>query len=65
MNRRHIFPLTLVAVLAIGAAAANAAEHVLDGRTLTVDELWAISASGETVKISEEGVNHPCLKAEA
>lgn len=56
MNRRHIFPLTLVAVLAIGAATANAAEHVLDGRTLTVDELWAISAPGETVKISEEGM---------
>lgn len=32
-----------------------AANHVLDGRTLTVDELWTIAQPGETVSLSDEG----------
>lgn len=31
-----------------------AATHNLDGRTLTVDELWAISAPGEKVAVTPE-----------
>lgn len=34
---------------------AVAATHVLDGQTLTVDQLWEISAPGEDVKISKDG----------
>lgn len=34
---------------------ATAATHTLDGRTLTVDQLWEISAPGEDVKISQDG----------
>ncbi len=35
--------------------AASAATHVLDGKTLTVDQLWEMSAPGEDVKISKDG----------
>lgn len=36
-------------------APAWAAMHVLDGQSLTVDELWIISQPGETVKVSDDG----------
>ena len=39
-------PLVISILLAI-APLSFAATHNLDGRTLTVDELWAISAPGE------------------
>lgn len=36
-------------------ASASAATHVLDGKSLSVDELWKISEPGETVKVSDDG----------
>ncbi len=36
--------------------AAGAAVHELDGRTLTIDELWAMSAPGEDVKVTAAGM---------
>lgn len=47
------FAITAAAFLI--AASCQAAVHQLDGRTLTVDELWLISQPGETVTISKEG----------
>ena len=41
-----------LAVVPMFAGSAVAATHTLDGKTLTIDELWAISAPGEKVKIS-------------
>ena len=43
-------PLVISILLAI-APFSFAATHNLDGRTLTVDELWAISAPGEKVAV--------------
>lgn len=47
-------PLVISILLAI-APFSFAATHNLDGRTLTVDELWAISAPGEKVAVTPEG----------
>ena len=47
-------PLVISILLAI-APLSFAATHNLDGRTLTVDELWAISAPGEKVAVTPEG----------
>ena len=47
-------PLVISIFLAI-APLSFAATHNLDGRTLTVDELWAISAPGEKVAVTPEG----------
>lgn len=47
-------PLVISILLAI-APLSFAAAHNLDGRTLTVDELWAISAPGEKVAVTPEG----------
>ena len=44
-----------LAALPLFAGNAVAATHTLDGKTLTIDELWAISAPGEKVKISADG----------
>ena len=44
-------PLVISILLAI-APLSFAATHNLDGRTLTVDELWAISAPGEIGRAS-------------
>lgn len=55
MNRN--FRLTVLASLMFAATSGYAAEHVLDGRTLTVDQLWEMSAPGETVSISSEGMD--------
>lgn len=44
-----------LAVVPMFAGSAVAATHTLDGKTLTIDELWAISAPGEKVKISADG----------
>lgn len=52
MNIKHLLPLAAGFML---TAPAFAAMHVLDGRTLTVDELWEISKPGETVSVSEDG----------
>ena len=52
MNFKHLLPLAFGFVL---TAPAFAAMHVLDGKTLTVDELWEISKPGETVSVSEDG----------
>ena len=45
MNFKNLLPLAFGFVL---TAPAFAAMHVLDGKTLTVDELWEISKPGET-----------------
>lgn len=47
-------PLVISILLAI-APLSFAATYNLDGRTLTVDELWAISAPGEKVAVTPEG----------
>ena len=47
-------PLVISILLAI-APLSFAATHNLDSRTLTVDELWAISAPGEKVAVTPEG----------
>ena len=47
-------PLVISILLTI-APLSFAATHNLDGRTLTVDELWAISAPGEKVAVTPEG----------
>ncbi len=47
-------PLVISILLAI-APLSFAATHNLDGRTLTVNELWAISAPGEKVAVTPEG----------
>ena len=47
-------PLVISILLAI-APLSFAATRNLDGRTLTVDELWAISAPGEKVAVTPEG----------
>ena len=47
-------PLVISILLAI-APLSFAATHNRDGRTLTVDELWAISAPGEKVAVTPEG----------
>lgn len=47
-------PLVISILLAI-APLSFVATHNLDGRTLTVDELWAISAPGEKVAVTPEG----------
>lgn len=52
MNFKKLLPLAAGFAL---TAPAFAAMHVLDGRTLTVDELWAISQPGETVSVSDDG----------
>lgn len=52
MNIKYLLPLAAGFML---TAPAFAAMHVLDGRTLTVDELWEISKPGETVSVSEDG----------
>lgn len=50
------FCRTLVGAAVLCASfSAFAANHVLDGRTLTVDELWTISQPGETVSLAEDG----------
>lgn len=45
----------VVSTALCASSAAWAATHELDGRTLTIDQLWAISAPGEKVKISKDG----------
>lgn len=45
----------LAGLTAFGVSSSFAANHVLDGRHLTVDELWSIAAPGETVSISPDG----------
>ncbi len=52
MNFKNLLPLAFGFVL---TAPAFAAMHVLDGKTLTVDELWEISKPGETVSVSDDG----------
>lgn len=47
--------LFVAAALTFGTSSIFAGVHELDGRTLTMDELWTISAPGEDVKISQEG----------
>lgn len=49
---KKIFVAVAAACVSLGASAAN---HVLDGRQLTVDQLWEIAQPGETVSISKEG----------
>lgn len=49
---KKIITAMICAGLSFTACAAN---HVLDGRTLSVDQLWEISKPGETVSISKDG----------
>lgn len=50
---KKIIAAMMCAGISFSACAAN---HVLDGQTLTVDQLWQIAQPGETVSISEEGM---------
>ena len=50
-----LFPLSKPVKVIASAPLSFAATHNLDGRTLTVDELWAISAPGEKVAVTPEG----------
>ena len=50
---KKIIAAMMCAGISFSACAAN---HVLDGRTLTVDQLWQIAQPGETVSISKEGM---------
>ncbi|MGI2258346.1 HAL/PAL/TAL family ammonia-lyase [Shewanella sp. GXUN23E] len=43
----------MVATLLFGNV--QAATHILDGKSLTVDQLWEISKPGEDIQISDEG----------
>ena len=45
----------VASALIFGASSALAAVHQIDGRSLTVDDLWEMSAPGEDVKITKEG----------
>lgn len=47
--------ITIACSLALFSMGAFAAHHVLDGKTVTMDQLWRMSLPGETVEISKEG----------
>ena len=47
--------MSLACAVAFLSMQAYAAHHVLDGRTVTMDQLWRMSQPGETVEISKEG----------
>lgn len=47
--------MSLACAVAFLSMQAYAAHHVLDGRTVTMDQLWRMSQAGETVEISKEG----------
>ena len=51
---KQIIAAMMCAGISFSAYSAN---HVLDGRTLTVDQLWQIAQPGETVSISDDGMS--------
>ncbi len=56
MSKLKTSALLVAAAITFGTSSAGAAVHVLDGRTLTIDDLWVMSLPGEDVKISAEGL---------
>lgn len=56
MSKLKTSALLVAAAITFGTSSASAAVHVLDGRTLTIDDLWVMSLPGEDVKLSAEGL---------